>query len=93
MVDSSEIQPIGTTEKNHGMLQPPLGYRANASYWPMFLCKTLNGAEMAKDLCFKSEPVGPKFNYFKIGMKLEAVDRKNPQLICVASVGKISLLI
>ncbi|XP_043430527.1 polycomb protein SCMH1 isoform X15 [Prionailurus bengalensis] len=47
LVDSSEIQPIGNCEKNGGMLQPPLGFRLNASSWPMFLLKTLNGAEMA----------------------------------------------
>lgn len=88
MVDSSEIQPIGTTERNGGMLQPPLGFRLNASFWPMFLCKTLNGAEMAKGECFKEEPLGVRFNFFKVGMKLEAVDRKNPHLICVASVGE-----
>lgn len=54
----------------------------------MFLCKTLNGAEMAKGECFKEEPLGVRFNFFKVGMKLEAVDRKNPHLICVASVGE-----
>ncbi|XP_059545753.1 polycomb protein SCMH1 isoform X17 [Myotis daubentonii] len=47
LVDSTEIQPIGNCEKNGGMLQPPLGFRLNASSWPMFLLKTLNGAEMA----------------------------------------------
>lgn len=89
MVDSSEIQPIGTCEKSGGMLQPPLGFRMNASFWPMFLCKTLNGAEMAPGKCFKCEPVSPRFNFFKIGQKMEAVDRKNPQLICVATVGMV----
>lgn len=43
---------------------------------------------MAKSGCFKEEPVGVRFNFFKVGMKLEAVDRKNPHLICVASVGE-----
>ncbi|KAG7271349.1 hypothetical protein CRUP_006841 [Coryphaenoides rupestris] len=35
LVDSSDIQPIGTCEKNGDMLQPPLGFRMNASSWPM----------------------------------------------------------
>jgi hypothetical protein len=69
------------------MLQPPLGFRMNASFWPMFLCKTLNGAQMAENNCFRGEPKIPKFNFFKVGMKLEAVDKKNPQLICVATIG------
>lgn len=90
LVDSSEINPIGHCEKNGGMLQPPLGFRMNASSWPMFLLKTLNGAEMAPAKIFKKEPLTPKNNEFKVGMKLEAVDKKNPQLICAATVGAIN---
>ncbi|XP_036394816.1 polycomb protein SCMH1 isoform X1 [Megalops cyprinoides] len=90
LVDSSEIQPIGNCEKNGGMLQPPLGFRLNASSWPMFLLKTLNGAEMAPARIFhKQEPPAPEQNFFKVGMKLEAVDRKNPHFICPATVGAL----
>ncbi|RXM99877.1 Sex comb on midleg-like protein 2 [Acipenser ruthenus] len=53
LVDSSDIQPIGTCEKNGDMLQPPLGFRMNASSWPMFLLRTLSGAEMAPSTAFK----------------------------------------
>ncbi|MEQ2181619.1 hypothetical protein GOODEAATRI_013444, partial [Goodea atripinnis] len=83
LVDSSDIQPIGTCEKNGDMLQPPLGFRMNASSWPMFLLRTLNGAEMAP------EPPRPPQNNFKPGMKLEAVDKKNPYLICPATIGEV----
>ncbi|XP_075907088.1 polycomb protein SCMH1 isoform X1 [Nelusetta ayraudi] len=90
LVDSSEIQPIGNCEKNGGMLQPPLGFRLNASSWPMFLLKTLNGAEMAPSRIFhKQEPPAPEKNCFQVGMKLEAVDRKNPHFICPATVGAL----
>ncbi|TRY62287.1 hypothetical protein DNTS_025839 [Danionella cerebrum] len=89
LVDSSEIQPIGTCEKSGDMLQPPLGFRMNASSWPMFLLKTLSGAEIAPASAFKKEPPKPTQNFFKAGMKLEAVDRKNPFLICPASVGEV----
>ncbi|KAG8451221.1 hypothetical protein GDO86_003456 [Hymenochirus boettgeri] len=89
LVDSSEIQPIGTCEKNGGMLQPPLGFRLNASSWPMFLLKTLNGAEMAPAKIFHKEPPSPPQNHFEIGMKLEAVDRKNPHFICPATIGEV----
>ncbi|XP_077950599.1 polycomb protein SCMH1 isoform X2 [Gasterosteus aculeatus] len=90
LVDSSEIQPIGNCEKNGGMLQPPLGFRLNASSWPMFLLKTLNGAEMAPSRIFhKQEPPAPEQNSFQLGMKLEAVDRKNPHFICPATVGAL----
>ncbi|XP_029003285.1 sex comb on midleg-like protein 2 isoform X3 [Betta splendens] len=89
LVDSSDIQPIGTCEKNGDMLQPPLGFRMNASSWPMFLLRTLNGAEMAPATAFKKEPPRPSQNSFKPGMKLEAVDKKNPYLICPATIGEV----
>nr|XP_014345044.1 PREDICTED: sex comb on midleg-like protein 2 isoform X2 [Latimeria chalumnae] len=89
LVDSSDIQPIGTCEKRSDMLQPPLGFRMNASSWPMFLLRTLNGAEMAPAAIFKKAPPKPPHNLFKFGMKLEAVDKKNPYLICPATIGEV----
>ncbi|XP_029113954.1 sex comb on midleg-like protein 2 isoform X2 [Scleropages formosus] len=89
LVDSSDIQPVGTCERNGDMLQPPLGFRMNASSWPMFLLRTLSGAEMAPPTAFKKEPPRPPQNSFKPGMKLEAVDKKNPYLICPATVGEV----
>lgn len=87
LVDSHEINLIGHCEKSGGMLQPPLGFRMNASSWPMFLLKTLNGAEMAPAKVFRHEPRTPRSNMFEVGQKLEAIDKKNPQLICTATVG------
>ncbi|XP_021376792.1 sex comb on midleg-like protein 2 isoform X3 [Mizuhopecten yessoensis] len=90
LVDSSDLHLIGYCELFGGLLQPPLGFRMNPSSWPAFLQKTLNGAEVAPAECFKKEPPTPKCNEFKVGMKLEAVDRKNPQLICPATVGAVN---
>ncbi|CAL9696043.1 unnamed protein product [Knipowitschia caucasica] len=89
LVDSADIQPIGSCEKNGDMLQPPLGFRMNASSWPMFLLRTLNGAEMAPVAAFKKEPSRPPQNNFSPGLKLEAVDKKNPYLICPATIGEV----
>lgn len=89
LVDSSEIKAVGDCERNGGMLQPPLGFRMNASSWPTFLSKTLHGAEMAPTEIFQPEPKTPKRNNFKVGHKLEAVDKKNPQLICCATVAAV----
>jgi polycomb protein SCMH1 len=89
LVDSSEIKPVGFCERNNGMLQPPLGFRMNASSWPTFLSKTLHDAEMAPLEIFQPEPKTPKKNFFKVGQKLEAVDKKNPQLICCATVAAV----
>ncbi|KAF7266382.1 hypothetical protein GWI33_020281 [Rhynchophorus ferrugineus] len=66
LVDSSEIHTIGHCEKSGGMLQPPLGFRMNASSWPMFLLKTLNGAEMAPSKVFQKEPPSPKWGQSKM---------------------------
>lgn len=90
LVDSSDLHPVGYCERIGELLHPPLGFRMNASSWPIFLQKTLNGAEIAPEKCFKMEPPSPHSNDFKVGMKLEAVDRKNPQLICPATVGAVS---
>ncbi|KAH9493103.1 Polycomb protein scmh1, partial [Bulinus truncatus] len=90
LVDSGDLHPVGFCEKNKGMLQPPLGFRMNSSSWPGFLQKTLNGAKLAPDHCFKKEPSTPKRNMFQVGQKLEAVDRKNPALICPATVGAVN---
>ncbi|XP_041352567.1 sex comb on midleg-like protein 2 [Gigantopelta aegis] len=90
LVDSADLHPIGYCKNKGGLLQPPLGFRMNQSCWPSFLKKALSGAEIASDKCFKKEPPGPKTNEFKIGQKLEAVDRKNTQLICPATVGAIN---
>lgn len=64
------------------------GFRMNASSWPMFLLKTLHNAEVSPPHIFRSEPPTPSKNNFEVGMKLEAVDKKNPQLICAATVGE-----
>ncbi|CAO2623027.1 Sex comb on midleg-like protein 2 [Lemmus lemmus] len=89
LVDSSDIQPVGTCEQEGGLLQPPLGYRMDVSSWPMFLLRTLTESELAPAVFFKKEPPPPPLNNFKVGMKIEAVDRKNPFLISPATIGAV----
>lgn len=64
------------------------GFRSNASSWRTFLVKTLTNAVMAPQHFFIKQPPTPPMNYFKPGQKLEAVDKKNPHLICAATVSK-----
>uniref|UniRef100_A0A8C4X0R2 Scm polycomb group protein homolog 1 n=1 Tax=Eptatretus burgeri TaxID=7764 RepID=A0A8C4X0R2_EPTBU len=90
LTDCPDLAPLGSWEQAGGLLQPPLGFRMNASSWPMFLLKTLNGADIAPASLFQPEPLTPPQNYFRVGMKLEAVDRKNPQLICPATIAEVS---
>ncbi|XP_004635148.1 sex comb on midleg-like protein 2 [Octodon degus] len=89
LVDSSEIQPVGTCEQGGNLLQPPLGYKMSVSSWPVFILRMLKGSEVAPATFFKKEPSKPPANNFKVGMKLEATDRKNPYFICPATVGAI----
>lgn len=89
LVDSDAINPIGTCEKGGGMLQPPLGFRKNPSSWAGFLTATLDGAELAPPKVFKPSPERPPSNRFKVGMKLEAIDKKNPRMICPATIGAV----
>ncbi|XP_029390132.1 sex comb on midleg-like protein 2 [Mus pahari] len=89
LVDSSDIQPVGTCEQGGDLLQPPLGYRMNTSSWPMFLLRVLTRSELAPAVFFKEEPPRPPQNNFIVGMKIEAVDRKNPFMICPATIGAV----
>ena len=67
-----------------------MGFTLNATSWPKFLAKTMKDATVAPSSCFKKSPTTPKSNTFQVGQKLEAVDRKNPVLICCATVGAIN---
>ncbi|KAM4699513.1 lethal(3)malignant brain tumor-like protein 3 isoform 1-T4 [Discoglossus pictus] len=82
--DSLDIHPVGWCERTGHKLLPPKGYRDGEFNWPLYLkqCK----AQAAAKTLFKSynTPVTP--SGFRVGMKLEAVDRKNPTLLCVATI-------
>lgn len=91
LVDSENIHPFGFTTKRGGTINPPLGFRNNLSTWPRFFDKLVQSSEnvFADESCFKQPPVKPVKNDFKKGQKLEAVDAKNPHLICPATVTDI----
>uniref|UniRef100_A0A8C0BIQ2 SAM domain-containing protein n=1 Tax=Buteo japonicus TaxID=224669 RepID=A0A8C0BIQ2_9AVES len=83
-VDSSDIHPVGWCEKTSHKLLPPKGFKEGEFNWTSYLknCK----AQAAPKNLFKtlSTPVTP--SGFRLGMKLEAVDKKNPSLMCVATI-------
>ncbi|XP_067862907.1 lethal(3)malignant brain tumor-like protein 3 isoform X3 [Heptranchias perlo] len=78
--DSPDIHPFGWCEKTSHKLHLPKGYKDSASY--LKSCK----AQAAPKNLFRSlnTPITP--SGFRVGMKLEAVDKKNPSLICVATI-------
>ena len=92
MVDSDLIHPFGYAAKQNRKIQPPLGFGNELSKWPKFLEKIINASGddvFAGEKCFKTPPNKPIKNEFKVGQKLEAVDPKNPQLICPATVKEL----
>ncbi|CAH2221839.1 lethal(3)malignant brain tumor 4 isoform X1 [Pelobates cultripes] len=85
--DSPDIHPVGWCEKTGHKLLPPKGYKDGEFNWASFLKQSK--AQPAPKTFFKSYnmPVTP--SGFRVGMKLEAVDRKNPTLLCVATISDI----
>ena len=92
LVDSEDLHVIGYTQGKGQMLQPPVGFTLNATHWPKFYAKIIDGSfnSFAKKQWFKKVPKRPEKNHFKVGQKVEAVDRKNPHLICCATIGGIN---
>lgn len=89
LIDSENIHPIGYCKKTGFLLQPPIGFKKNDSQWHSFITNILKSANSAPESAFIKPPASPGRNYFKVGMKLEAVDRKNPRLIRPATIDKI----
>ncbi|XP_076647897.1 lethal (3) malignant brain tumor isoform X2 [Halictus rubicundus] len=81
--DSMDIFPVGWSEKNGHRLDPPKGYVASNFNWNAYLkiCKT---TAAPKNIFSNKSSVFP--TGFRVGMKLEAVDRKHSSLVCVASI-------
>ncbi|XP_072355313.1 lethal(3)malignant brain tumor-like protein 3 [Scyliorhinus torazame] len=82
--DSSDIHPVGWCEKTGHKLNPPKGYKEEEFNWPTYL-RMFKAQAVPKSL-FENQnttitPLG-----FRVGMKLEAIDKKNPEFICVATV-------
>nr|XP_045012877.1 lethal(3)malignant brain tumor-like protein 1 isoform X2 [Jaculus jaculus] len=82
--NSPDIHPTGWFEKTGHKLQLPKGYKEEEFSWSQYLRNTR--AQAAPKHLFVSQSHSPPPLGFQVGMKLEAVDRMNPSLVCVASV-------
>ncbi|KAM3923999.1 lethal(3)malignant brain tumor-like protein 1 isoform 2-T3 [Leptodactylus fuscus] len=89
--DSPDIHPAGWCERTGHKLQPPKGhderYKDEDFSWTHYL--RLTKAHVAPKHLFITPKIGAPPSLFRVGMKLEAVDKMNPSLICVASVTDI----
>lgn len=87
LVDSLNIRPYGSDPNE--LLLAPMGYIHNIGGYLKFVEKTMKNSIIASPDCFPPQPEKPPKNLFKVGMKLEAVDRKNRDLICPATIGDV----
>ncbi|KAG7282183.1 hypothetical protein CRUP_034930, partial [Coryphaenoides rupestris] len=85
--DSWDIKPAGWCEKMGHKLLLPKGCKEGEFNWSMYV-KNCRGQLAPKHL-FKSLNTSVTPSGFRTGMKLEAVDRKNPSLICVATIAAV----
>ncbi|XP_048858033.1 lethal(3)malignant brain tumor-like protein 4 isoform X3 [Brienomyrus brachyistius] len=85
--DSPDIRPAGWCETTGRKLHPPKGYKDEGFSWEQYeqTCDVL----VAPKTLFKKQTTTESISGFQVGMKLEAVDRKNPCLVCVASIADI----
>ncbi|XP_041844306.1 lethal(3)malignant brain tumor-like protein 4 [Melanotaenia boesemani] len=85
--DSWDLKPAGWCEKNGHKLLLPKGCKDGEFNWSMYV-KNCRGQLAPKHL-FKSLNTSVTPSGFRAGMKLEATDRKNPLLICVATIAAV----
>ncbi|KAJ3655676.1 hypothetical protein Zmor_014797 [Zophobas morio] len=83
--DSMDIFPAGWCEKHGHVLQAPPGYSSETFNW-MFYLKLTKSTAAPKHLFANRAGSAICPNGFRVGMKLEAVDKKNSSLVCVATV-------
>ncbi|KAK3091272.1 hypothetical protein FSP39_018509 [Pinctada imbricata] len=83
--DSAYIFPVGWCEKNGKVLQPPKGFTTDGFNWTNYL--KLAKATPAPKQLFNNLPIPPVTPHgFRIGHKLEAVDKKNSTLTCATTI-------
>nr|XP_023678666.1 lethal(3)malignant brain tumor-like protein 4 isoform X3 [Paramormyrops kingsleyae] len=85
--DSPDIRPAGWCETTGRKLHPPKGSKDEEFSWEQYeqTCDIL----VAPKTLFKKQTPIESISSFQVSMKLEAVDRKNPCLVCVASVADV----
>uniref|UniRef100_A0A8C5F7R2 L3MBTL histone methyl-lysine binding protein 4 n=1 Tax=Gadus morhua TaxID=8049 RepID=A0A8C5F7R2_GADMO len=84
--DSPDIRPAGWCLRQNHKLHPPKGYHETGFDWQVYLRST--NSKLAPEDLF-TIPSPPPSSLFRGGLKLEAVDRKNPSLVCVATVADV----
>ncbi|XP_024114461.1 lethal(3)malignant brain tumor-like protein 4 isoform X3 [Oryzias melastigma] len=82
--DSPDIKPAGWCKEQNRQLHPPNGISETEFEWANYLQSSGSHAAPASVFTCRNKSCG-----FQVSMKLEAVDKKNPGLVCVASVADV----
>lgn len=92
VIDSDNIRPVGGGQSSGQALLPPMRYKKNIINYLKFVEKVLSNPEtvIAPPNLFPPGPKKPLRNLFQEGMRLEAIDRKNTDLICPAHIGAVN---
>ncbi|XP_064486621.1 lethal(3)malignant brain tumor-like protein 3 isoform X2 [Ornithodoros turicata] len=85
--DSPDIFPAGWCERTNHVLQSPKGYNQQSFNWNLYLKASRAQAAPKHLFACKNGQVTPVG--FRVGMKLEAVDKRQPGLVCVATVADL----
>ncbi|XP_065844588.1 MBT domain-containing protein 1-like isoform X2 [Oscarella lobularis] len=95
---SLDIHPVGWCKKHKHKLQPPPSISLEAFDWGQYL-KSQQAVAAPKRLFSKKQrsflgaspakSSHPFYSSFRPGMRLEALDRKHPTLVCVATVAEV----
>lgn len=88
LINSENIRRVGLGDE----VYPPMNYKGNIATYSRFVVKELSKPTtiLAPGECFYPSPEKPENNLFVPGMKLEATDKKNPYLICPATIGEVN---
>uniref|UniRef100_A0A672MDK7 SAM domain-containing protein n=1 Tax=Sinocyclocheilus grahami TaxID=75366 RepID=A0A672MDK7_SINGR len=81
---SPDIHPVGWCEKTGHKLHPPKGMKDEEFSWSSYF--KLNKIQTAPKALFQNQNMTVTPSGFRVGMKLEAIDKKNPSFICVATI-------
>ena len=85
---SPNLFPVGWCEAHKQKLFPPPGYEMFT--WKSYLESTNSHAAPKESFPhFSKPPKSSELSGWKIGLKLEAVDRSNNTLVCVATVTNV----
>ncbi|XP_059088550.1 lethal(3)malignant brain tumor-like protein 3 isoform X2 [Tigriopus californicus] len=88
-MDSPNVLPAGFCSSHGQRLEPPKGFKGRSFDWNTYLEETRSQAAPAEIFPNQSSKLSDVSSTWRIGMKMEAVDKHNASLVCVATVTNV----